>query len=178
MLDVGLPGANGIEVARQVAKRHHAVRVVALSGFAEKIYIEEMLKAGALCYVVKTAGADELIAAIRAAAIGRRFFSPEVAQVLARHFSADQNDMSPPPVSVLTKREKEILRQLAGGKRSSEIAGKLGIVLATVDTHRRNIMLKLGIHSTADLTRYAVHQGLISSSPDSAATGADLPISR
>lgn len=174
VLDIGLPGINGIEVAQQVTRRHPEIRIVALSGFAEKIYVEEMLKAGVLCYVVKSAGADELFAAIRAAADRRSFFSAAVTRVLARHFASDQTDRVTPPPSVLTKREREILGQLAAGRRSAETAGKLGITLATVETHRRNIMQKLDIHSTADLTRYAVHQGLISS----AVTDPALPVSR
>ncbi|CUW39652.1 putative response regulator, LuxR family [Magnetospirillum sp. XM-1] len=162
VLDIGLPDLNGIEVARTAIRRHPDLRVVALSGFADRIYIEEMLKAGAHGYVVKSAGADELVSAIRAVAGGRSFLSPEATQVMLRHIQPDADTVAPPP-SVLGKREREVLVLLAGGLRSAEIAASLGIAVATVEVHRRNIKQKLGMNRTADLIRYAVHEGLISS---------------
>lgn len=162
ILDIGLPDVNGIEVARAAIKRHPALRILALSGNAEKIYIEEMLKAGAHGYVVKSAGTDELIAAIKAVAVGRSYLSSEATQAMVRHLHVDKESAAPPP-SVLGKREQEVLCLLAGGKRSAEIAVRLGIAEATVEVHRRNIKQKLGLHNTADLTRYAIRQGLLSS---------------
>lgn len=162
VLDIGLPDLNGIEVARTAVRQHPSLRIVALSGFADRIYIEEMLKAGAHGYVVKSAGADELVSAIRAVAGGRSFLSPEATQVMLRRIQPDQGAVAPPP-SVLGKREREVLSLLAGGKRSAEIAASLGITVGTVEVHRRNIKQKLGINCTADLTRYAIHEGLIPS---------------
>jgi DNA-binding NarL/FixJ family response regulator len=160
VLDIGLPDINGIEVARKAIKLHPALRIVALSGFADRIYIEEMLKAGAQGYVVKSAGADELVSAIRAVARGSSFLSPEATQVMLRNIRPGENS-APPPPSVLGKREKQVLSLLAGGKRSADIAASLGIAVATVEVHRRNIKQKLGMNCTADLTRYAVHEGLV-----------------
>lgn len=162
ILDIALPDINGIEVARTAIKRHPSLRIVALSGFADRIYIEEMLKAGAHGYVVKSAGAGELVSAIRAVAGGRSFLSPEATQVMLRHIRPDDGDIAPPP-SVLGKREREVLSLLASGMRSAEIAASLGITVGTVEVHRRNIKRKLGLNCTADLTRYAIHEGLISS---------------
>ncbi|KIL99442.1 DNA-binding response regulator LuxR family [Paramagnetospirillum magnetotacticum MS-1] len=160
VLDIALPDINGIEVARAALKRHPGLQVVALSGFADRIYIEEMLKAGAHGYVVKSAGADELVSAIRAVAAGRSFLSPDVTHTMLRHVQPGEISAAPPP-SVLGKREREVLGLLASGKRSSEIASLLGIAVATVEVHRRNIKQKLKLSGTADLTRYAVHEGLI-----------------
>jgi two-component system NarL family response regulator len=162
VLDIGLGDISGIEVARTVAKRHPAVRIVALSGHADTIYVEEMLRAGALGYVVKSAGADELISAIRAAFGGHSFLSSEVAQVMARRTRA-AGEAATPPSSILGSREKEVLRLLADGRSSARIAAALGIAEATVEVHRRNIKRKLGVHSTAELIRYAIHEGLVPS---------------
>lgn len=161
ILDINLPDINGIEVARTAIKRHPTLGILALSGNGERIYIEEMLKAGALGYVVKSAGADELIIAIRAVVAGRNFLSSEATQAMIGNIQADRKTATPPP-SVLGKREKEVLCLLAEGKRSAEIAACLGIAEATVEVHRRNIKQKLGLHNTADLTRYAIRQGLSS----------------
>ena len=164
VLDIGLPDINGIEIAHQIAKRYPTVRILALSGHSETIYIEEMLKAGARGYVVKSAGLSELISAVRVVAGGGCYVSPEVSRALVGRIQSDRGAAAPP--NVLGKRETEVLRLVACGKRSAEIAHHLGIAVATVEVHRRNIMRKLDIHSTADLTRYAIHEGLIPSSPE------------
>jgi two-component system NarL family response regulator len=161
VLDVDMGDINGIDVARQVVKLYPAVRILALSGHAERIYVEDMLKAGAQGYVVKSAGAEELIVAVREVAGGRSFLSPEVTKFLLRHIQVDLESVTPPS-SVLGRREKDVLRQLAKGKRSAEIAEILGIAVGTVETHRRNIKQKLGLYSTAELTRYALREGLVS----------------
>jgi len=158
VLDIALPDINGIEVAHQVARLYPAVRVLALSGYADRPYIEGMLKAGAQGYVVKSAGANELIAV----AAGRSFLSTEAAQIMVRHIH-DAGGQGTPPPSTLGRREQEVLRLLAGGKRSAEIAFSLGIAVSTTEAHRRNIKRKLGLHTTADLTRYAIREGLIPS---------------
>ena len=160
VLDIGLRDMNGAEVARHVAKRHPSVRTIALSGHDERPHIEEMLKAGAQAYVVKSGPAQDLISAIRTVAAGHTYLSPEVTQVMVRRFHEDLKGTAPPP-TVLGKRERDVLRLLAEGKRSSEICRDLGIALTTVDAHRRNIKQKLGLHSIAELTRYALHEGII-----------------
>lgn len=162
ILDIGLPDINGIEVASRALKGHPGLKIVALSGFADRIYIEEMLKAGAHGYVVKSAGADELVAAIRAVAGGHNFLSSEVTHVMLSHILPGGPSAGPPP-TVLGKREREVLGLLAKGKRSAEIASSLGIAVATAEVHRRNIKQKLGMNRTADLVRYAIHQGIVSS---------------
>lgn len=159
LLDIGLPDMNGIEIARRVVAQHPQVRVVALSGYADRIFVEEMLRAGARAYVLKSSGADELMTAIRAVAAGKMFLSSDVAVNMLGHAQPGQ-DAPAPPVTVLGKREQQVLRLLAHGKRSSEIAAELGITPATVDVHRRNLKQKLGLRTTAELTRYAIREGL------------------
>lgn len=159
ILDISLPDISGIDVARQVRKSYPQIRIVALSGYSDQTFVDEMLKAGALAYVLKSSGADELIAAIRAAAAGQVFLSPELtSRIVLRNYMGDAG--GPPPLSILSRREREVLHLLATGKRSGDIAITLDIASATVEVHRRNLRQKLGLHTTAELTRYAIREGL------------------
>lgn len=162
LLDIGLPDMSGIEVARQALAIHPGLQIIALSGYADKIFVDEMLKAGARAYVVKSAGTHELFLAIRAVMAGHVYLSPEV--------TAAMLDAAPPGIppahtavspDVLGKREREVLRLLANGMRSEQIAEKMGIQPGTVDVHRRNIKRKLNLPTIAELTRYAIRNGLI-----------------
>jgi two-component system NarL family response regulator len=155
VLDIALPDGNGIDVARAIVAGHPEIRIVALSGYVEPMYVEEAMKAGAHAYVVKSAGIEELLRAIRAVLAGHRFLSPEVTCGMV-----PQATLESPPTSLLTAREKEVLRLIASGRRSAEIAASLGISAATVEVHRRNIRKKLRLNSVADLTRYAIRQGI------------------
>ncbi len=157
LLDIALPDMNGIEVAKRVLDRHPGIRIVALSGYTERMYVSEMMKAGARAYVVKSAGADELVRAIHAVVDGNLFLSPEVTAGIVAHVSPALEN---PVAAVLGAREREVLHLLAMGMQSAEIADRLGISTETVKTHRRNIKQKLGITSTAELTRYAIREGL------------------
>lgn len=159
VLDIAMPDMNGIAVADRVLKNHKDIRVVALSGYADRLYVQEMLKAGASAYVVKSGGIAELLSAIHAVVGGQTYLSPEVAGLMVPGGDA-RGGSNAPPVTVLTSREQQVLALLAGGRRSGEIAAELGIATATVDVHRRNIREKLGISSTAELTRYAIREGL------------------
>lgn len=161
VLDVALPDMSGIEVAGRLLAAEPRLRLVALSGYADRLFVAEMLKAGVRAYVVKSAGADELVRAIRAAVEGHVFLSPEVTGVALGQGNRSSEDVAP-PVSVLGPREREVLRLLAGGMRSVAIADALGISPATVDVHRRNIKRKLGLDTVAALTRYAIREGLVS----------------
>lgn len=160
VLDVALPDMSGIEVAGRLLAAEPQLRLVALSGYADRLFVAEMLKAGVRAYVVKSAGADELVRAIRAAVEGHVFLSPEVTGVALGQGNRSSEDVAP-PVSVLGPREREVLRLLAGGMRSVAIADALGISPATVDVHRRNIKRKLGLDTVAALTRYAIREGLV-----------------
>jgi DNA-binding NarL/FixJ family response regulator len=159
LLDIALPDLNGIEVARTLRRRWPALQLVALSGYADRLFVDEMLKAGARAYVLKSAGAGDLITAIRTVREGGLFLSPEASEQALRNLGEPQRD---PPRSVLGRREAEILRLIAQGRRSSEIAARLGITVGTVSVHRSNLKRKLGLRTTAELTRYAIREGLLS----------------
>lgn len=161
ILDIGLPDMNGVEVARIVAEKHPGIRIIALTGYTDAIFLDEMIKAGARGFVVKSAGSEELIFAIRAASAGKIFLSPEMTPGMVRHVPP-RDPGAAPPLSVLGKREREVLRLLAEGLSSPEIARTLGISPATADVHRRNIKQKLRLGSIAEMTRYAIREGLIS----------------
>ncbi|HWI35633.1 MAG TPA: response regulator transcription factor, partial [Burkholderiales bacterium] len=155
VLDIGLPDTDGVEVARRVRDAVPACRVLALSIHDSRFFVQQMLRAGADGYVVKSAALPELVQAIRVVASGRVYLSPDIArQALA--IVGDDAD------TLLGSRERQVLALLADGKRSSDIASDLHISVATVEAHRRNIMRKLDLHSVAELTKYAIRQGLTS----------------
>jgi DNA-binding NarL/FixJ family response regulator len=153
LLDVSLPDMDGITVARLVRQRHPQLKVIALSVHDEPAFVQGMLQAGAQGYVHKSDTVGNLREAIRAVMLGERYLSPVVG---ARPAGTGGS------AGALGKRELEVLALLAEGKRSAEIARRLGIAPATVDVHRRNIMRKLDLHTIAELTRFALRHGLTS----------------
>ena len=158
VLDVRLPDINGIEVAARLRDSGSTAKVVALSGFADRHLFKAMIQAGASAYITKAATGNELVQAIRAVAANQAYFSPEVACALLSEIagrSAVGDGMS------LARREREVIRLVAEGLRSTAVASQLDISVATVEVHRRNIMRKLGLHSIAELTRYAIREGII-----------------
>ena len=157
VLDIGLPDLNGIEVAARVQALHLPTRIVALSAYSDKRFVTEMLRAGAAAYVSKSAAGTELVVAIRAVAAGGSYLSPDVAGALV----AEVRGAEPDGQVGLGRREREVLRLIAEGERSAAIAEALHISAATVEVHRRNIMRKLGLHTVAELTRYAVREGIV-----------------
>jgi len=159
VLDISLPDINGIEVATRLRDGGQAVKVVALSQFADKRFVTAMLRAGALGYVTKSAAGTELVLAIRAVAAGHGYFSPEIAGALA----LDMREGTPEGhAERLAPRERQVLQLIAEGVRTTAIAEQLNVSASTVEVHRRNIMRKLGLRTIADLTRYAVREGLVS----------------
>ena len=160
VLDIGLPELDGIEVARRLKKSQPELKLLALSIHAERRFVQAMLRAGADGYLVKTSAVTELVEAIRVVAQGKIYLSPEV----AREALGDDlfTDSQAGPSTPIGRRERQVLALLAEGKRSHEIAVRLNISIATVEAHRRNIMRKLGLHSVAELTKYAVRKGLTS----------------
>ena len=157
VLDIGLPDQNGIEVATKLRDAGSGAKVVALSAFSDKRFITAMVKAGALAYITKASAGTELVLAIRAVAAGHGFFPPDIAGALAEEMRDGATDDGPK----LAPREREVLRLLAEGGRSAAIAEAMQVTVATVDVHRRNIMRKLGLRTVAELTRYAVREGII-----------------
>jgi DNA-binding NarL/FixJ family response regulator len=156
VMDVSMRDMNGIEATRRIIARYPKIKVVALSAYSDKRYVMEMLGAGALAYVLKETAADELCRAIRAVTRNRQYVSEEIADTLADNYD------SPPGSGTreLTERERQVLQLLAEGRSSPMIAKRLNISTRTVDAHRRNIMTKLNLFSIAELTKYAVREGL------------------
>jgi DNA-binding NarL/FixJ family response regulator len=159
VLDIGLPDMNGIEVTNRLKEEPGAgPKVVALSAYSDKRFVTEMLRAGAGGYVTKSAAGTELVRAIRSVAEGQTYLCPEVAGTLV---SAVREGTDKAEAPRLSRREREVLRLIAEGARSPAIAEQLHISLGTVEVHRRNIMRKLGLRTVAELTRYAVREGLV-----------------
>lgn len=157
VLDIGLPDLSGMEVAARLRQMDPGPRIVALSAHTDKRFVTEMLRAGADAYVTKSSAGSELVRAIRAVAAGSSYFCPEVADALAAEVRRQQSDAAE---MRLGRREREVLRLVAKGLKSSEIAERLHIALATVEVHRRNIARKLQLQGVAELTRYAIREGI------------------
>jgi len=158
VLDIRLPDLNGIELAARLRDSGSTAKIVALSAFSDKRFVTEMLRSGASGYVTKSAAGSELVRAIRAIADGQGYFSPEIAGTLV----ADVRDRATAAGAPLARREREVLRLIAEGLRSPEIATQLMITVATVEVHRRNIMRKLGLRTVAELTKHAIREGIVS----------------
>lgn len=161
IVDVGMPEMNGVEVAQQVHAHFPRTRILALSGYTDKRFVQEMFKAGASGYVTKAAAASDLPRAVREVAKGNLYLCPEVTGSVVGAFAANGTGVAP-PLSVLTTREREVLQRLADGERSPLIAENMNISPATVEVHRRNLMRKLDLHTVAELTKYAIREGLSS----------------
>ena len=162
--DVEMPELNGIETARQIRAAHPETKVIMLSMFGDPQYVFESLRAGATGYVLKDAAFNELLAAIRCVNSGRRYLSPPLADLVMDDYvrRANGQESAPSSLNKLSAREREILQLVAEGHSSGEIGSLLHISIRTVDTHRFNVMQKLDIHSIAELTKFAIANGLTS----------------
>ena len=159
IMDIGMRRMNGIEATREIRARLPGCRVIALSVHSDRRYLDRMFEAGAQGYVLKEAASHELIEAIRTVASGHSYVSPTVSRETLPQLSARD------AYQRLAPREREVLKLLAEGDTSRGIAHLLSISPRTVETHRRNIMRKLGLHSVAELTKYAIREGLTSVEP-------------
>lgn len=164
VLDLGLPGKDGIQVAEELRRELPGCRVLVLSMHSGEEYVRSAVRAGVAGFLIKGAGLSDLVRAIRAVAAGEAFFCPAAAEVLARELRRSGAVAESAPGS-LTEREREVLRLVASGKTSREIACMLGISPKTVEGHRANVMEKLGIHDLAGLVRYSVKAGLVPPEP-------------
>lgn len=163
VMDVAMPDLNGIEATRKIVANNPQTKVVALSGHASREFVREMLTAGAFAYVVKKRAYEELIRAIHEVMKGRKFLSPDIARgVVDDYIELSASISEKPAFVVLTNREREVLQQLSEGKTTKEMAYALSVSVKTVETHRRNIMEKLNLHSVAELTKYAIREGVTS----------------
>jgi two-component system NarL family response regulator len=159
-MDVNMPGLNGIETTRQVKASWPGIKVVALSAYCDQRYVLDMINAGALAYVTKAAASDELLRAIDSVSGNRSYLCPDALDSVRGVLSGQgDGDKQQPQLST---REREVLKLVATGLTSAQIADQLHIAASTVEVHRRNIMRKLDLHNVADLTRYAIRSGLVS----------------
>jgi len=159
VMDVTMPDLNGIEATRQLRAAHPDVRVVGLSMHADREFVKEMLGVGASGYLLKDCPFSELVAAIRAVAAREVYLSPKVAGAVVGDYLGGP-DAGRYGGRALTPREREILQLVADGKNSKEIASLLKLSVKTVDTHRRQVMEKLKLYSVAELTHYAIREGM------------------
>ncbi|MDD5679063.1 MAG: response regulator transcription factor [Kiritimatiellae bacterium] len=160
ILDIGMPELNDIEATRQIVKLPHKPKVIGLSMHSDRRCVAQMLKAGAAEYILKNSAFGELAQAIAAVMKGEVYLNPAVAETVVddhrRVVKHDENSV----YVLLSKREREVLRQIAEGRSTKDIASALDISVKTVETHRRQIMEKLKLRSVAELTKYAVKEGV------------------
>ncbi len=167
LMDISMPGLNGLEATLRIKKESPHVKVLVLSAHDNEDYVLQVVRSGANGYLLKNSSAEELYAAIRAVHGGHAFFSPSVSRILLDSFMQSGETPGPEstarqlPDSRLTSREREILQLIAEGKTHQEAADLLHISPRTVDTHCHNIMKKLDIHESAGLVAYAIKNGIV-----------------
>jgi DNA-binding NarL/FixJ family response regulator len=166
LMDISMPGLNGLEATRLIKKQMPHIKVLVLSAHDKDEYIIQVVRSGANGYLLKNTSAEDLYAAIRAVYAGHAFFSPSVSKILLdSYMEGGKNDpaaeVESQPANRLTPREREILQLIAEGKTHQEAGNLLHISVRTVDTHCVNIMKKLDIHESAGLVRYAITNGIV-----------------
>jgi len=166
LLDIGMPNLNGLEAARHISAGLPEAAILILTMHDSDIMVREVLRAGARGFLLKSDAGRDLVAAVEALALQRTFFTPRVSQMVLNGFlNGDRNDghveTTEFPGDLLTAREREVIQLLAEGRTSKEVAVTLNLSVKTAETHRTNLMRKLGLHSVADLTRYAVRNGIV-----------------
>ncbi len=162
VMDIGMPELNGMDATRQIRSELPRVKVLAVSMHSDRQYVAGMLAAGASGYVIKDSAFEDLAQAVQVVMSGGRYLSPEIVGVVVEDYV---QRLAPAPgssVAKLSEREREVLQLMAEGHGTGEIAGRLHVSRKTVETHRKNIMLKLELHSIAELTKFAIREGLTS----------------
>jgi DNA-binding NarL/FixJ family response regulator len=161
VLDLMMPGINGLDVAKHVSRRLPRTRIVVLSMHADVAYALAAVRAGASAYVLKEAGVDQLVRAIREVALGGRYFSPPLSEQAVETYASRTAETPLDPYHTLTFREREVLQLTAEGHSSVEIGEQLYISPRTVESHRANMMRKLAVRNQKELIRFAVRRGLL-----------------
>jgi two-component system, NarL family, response regulator NreC len=161
IVDVRMPGLNGLDVTRQVTQKIPATRVIVLSMYADEAYVVQALKNGASAYVLKESRAADLLEAIREVTAGRRYLSPPLsARSIDDYLARTEADLD--PYETLSPREREVFQLAAEGHSNPDIATRLEISARTVETHRANAMKKLNLKGQTDIVRFAIRKGLVS----------------
>lgn len=162
VMDVRMPDLNGVDATRQLTSAGNGVKVIALSAQADQQTASAMLQAGAMGFVVKEAAFDELVRAIRTVVAGKVYLSPRVAGMVVDDYVRNAGNPTTGMFGTLTPREREVLQLIAEGKATKEVAAHLHVSVKTVETHRRSMMEKLHLDSVAELTKYAIREGITS----------------
>jgi len=162
LMDISMPDLNGIEATRQITTRTPDTRVIALSIHSDRRFVTGMLKAGAAGYLLKDCALEDLVRAIRTVAAGETYLSPAVAGNVVEAYLAQASAAGPSASTPLTPRQREVLQLLAEGWSTKQMAARLHVSVKTIETHRKQIMDELDIHSVAELTKFAVREGLTS----------------
>jgi DNA-binding NarL/FixJ family response regulator len=160
IMDVAMPDLNGIEATRQIVAEMPGVKIIALSMHDDRRFVLNMLKAGAAGYMLKDSAFTDLAKAIRVVMSGKTYMSHEVAEIVVQNYVSSSTGMKSTDFPLLSCREREVLQLVAEGKTSNQIAENLHISAKTVETHRQNVTLKLNIKNVAELTKYAIREGL------------------
>ncbi len=162
IMDVTMPSLNGIDATRIITSTPPNIRVIALSMYSDKQFVQGMMQAGASGYLLKDCAFDELVHAVRAVFKGDTYLSPGIAGIVVEDYISKLSKSASSASGILTKREREVLQLISEGESTRHIAAKLAISVKTVETHRRQMMGKIGIRTVAGLTKYAIREGLTS----------------
>ena len=160
IMDVHLPGLNGIEVTRQITRSHPAIKTVIFSADTDRSLVDEALQAGACGYIEKKSIIDQLFQAIEMVLAGRLYLSPELSIGILEDYRHSLLNQAPPAKPQLTDREKQLLRLITAGRRNKEIASELNVSIKSIETYRSRLMKKLDCSSAAELVRYAIREGI------------------
>ena len=165
IMDITMPNLNGIDAAAQILKRAPQVGVILLSMHSDESYLARSLAAGAKGYLAKDTADVDIVRAVETVAQGKPYFSAAISRFLVEDYMRQMQQRGlTDSYDLLTEREKETLQLLAEGKSNKEVANILSVGVSTAETHRANIMTKLGLHSTAEIVLYAVRKKIISAS--------------
>jgi DNA-binding NarL/FixJ family response regulator len=162
IMDVGMPDLNGIEATHQVVAEFPEIKVIALSMHNDRRFVLNMLKAGARGYLLKDCASQHLIKAIRLVVANKTYISHEIADLVVKDYLASASPAESSSAALLTAREREVLQLIVEGKTNSKIAECLKVSIKTVESHRHTLMVKLDIKSIAELTKFAIREGLTS----------------
>lgn len=160
LMDVSMPELNGIEATRKIIADQPAAKIIMLSMHSDRRYVIEALRSGARGYLLKDSAFDEVVAAIRECASGKVYLSPQIADVVINDYISLAKSADASAYAVLSAREREVLQMFAEGKTTKEIAAQLQVSAKTIESHRKQVMDKLNLHSIAELTKYAIREGL------------------
>lgn len=160
LMDVSMPDLNGIEATRKISADHPAIKIIMLSMHSDRRYIIEALRSGACGYLLKDSAFEEVLAAIRDCMKGKIYLSSKIADIVINDYISLARNTDSSAFVVLSAREREVLQLLAEGKSTKEIASQLKVSAKTIESHRKQVMDKLNLHSVAELTKYAIREGL------------------